>query len=244
MPPTFALRLPVRPVLLLLILTLSLGASADDKPAASKALRRAQMEAAKAQQEKSAVEAEKAELAGQLEKVQADAKKGEAAQKAAHGAAVALQKALAEARAHAEALQAQDDSHVQQAREALAETVKQANERFDHYEADIATLRQHLAEADAHERQRAQQVQALESDKARLSSDLGERGESLASCEQKNGELFQLNAALRKKYQDKGLLSLLRSGEPLTGLARVQEENALQDIEDKAYDARIVPGAH
>jgi len=130
---------------------------------------------------------------------------------------------------------------VQQARDALADTVKQANERFDHYEADIATLRQRLAESETHGHALEQQVQGLEGDKARLTSDLGERGENLVSCEKKNGELFQLNAELRKKYQDKGLLSLLRSGEPLTGLARVKEQNALQDIEDKAYDARITP---
>ncbi len=222
---------------------LSTRALADEKPGANKALRRAQMEAAKAQQEKAAVEAEKATLASELEKVQNEAKKNEAAQKQARGALASLQKALSDARARADALQAQDEAHLTQSREAQAETVKAANERFERYEADITALRQRVAESDAHGRELERKTQALEEDKSRLTADLGERGESLAACTKKNGELFTLNEDLRKKYQDKGLLSLLKRGEPLTGLSRVQEENALQDAEDKAQDARIVPGS-
>lgn len=224
---------------LLLALCLSHTAAAEDKPGANKALRRAQMEAAKAQQEKAAVESERNELAGKLEKAEAEARKNDAAQRQARGELLALQKALAAAKARADALQAQDEGHVQQARETLAETVKAANERFDHYETDITALRQRVAEAEAHGRELEHQVQVLSADKSRLTADLGERSDSLGSCEAKNATLFQLNAQLRQQYQDKGLLAVLRGGEPVTGLARVREQNALQDIEDKAYDARV-----
>jgi len=222
---------------------ITLPAHAEDKPGANKALRRLQMELS---QTKAAAEAEKAELSSKLEKAEADAKKGEAVQKQARalgGEVAQLRRALTEEKAHSEALQKQDEAHVQEARAALADTVGQANERFTRYEADITGLRQQLAEAQAKQHQTDAALQKLEAEKQQLASDLGERGESLASCVKKNGELFQLNADLRKRYEDKGLFSILRRGEPLTGLARVQEQNALQDIEDKAYDARIVAGS-
>ena len=66
--------------LLLIAGLATLPAHADDKPGANKALRRLQMEVSKAQQQKAAVESEKAELASKLEKASADLKKGETAQ--------------------------------------------------------------------------------------------------------------------------------------------------------------------
>lgn len=220
------------------------AALADDKAAPSKALRRAQMEAARAQQEKAQLETEKDELASQLGKAQATAKKDEAEQKAVRGQLGSLRHALGEARARADALRAQDEARLKQANDAMAETVRQANDRFDHYEAEITTLRQHLADSEARGQKLDQQLRLSEADRIRLTSDLGERSEGLASCAKKNADLFALNAALRKQYQDKGFLSMLKRSEPLTGLGKVQEENAMQDAEDKAYDAKLVPAAH
>ncbi|MDE3012155.1 MAG: hypothetical protein KGI67_14825 [Pseudomonadota bacterium] len=240
-------RFPFAACALLLITSLAaLPAHADDKPGANKALRRLQMEVSKAQQEKAAVEAEKAELASKLEKASADVKKGESAQKQAHSLGVevlSLRKAFEDEKARNEALQKQDAAHLDEAKGYLADTVKQANERFAQYETEIATLRKRVAESEAHGRELEHAVQLLETDKTQLGSQLNERGETLAACEKKNGELFALNADLRKRYADKGLLSVLRGAEPLTGLARVKDENALQDIEDKAYEAQVRPTA-
>lgn len=230
--------------LLLIAGLAALPAHADDKPGANKALRRLQMEVARAQQEKAAVESEKAELASKLEKASADVKKGETAQKQAHSLSVevlSLRKAFEDEKARNEALQKQDAAHVDEAKSYLTETVKQANERFGQYETEIAALRKRVAESEAHGRELEHTVQLLESDKSQLGSQLSERGETLAACEKKNGELFALNAELRQRYADKGLFSVLRGAEPLTGLARVKDENALQDIEDKAYDAQVRP---
>jgi colicin import membrane protein len=230
-------------VLLLALACASGTAFADDKPGASKALRRLQIEAAHAQQEKAAAEAEKADLAVKLD---AESKKSAATQKQAKVLAnelAAARRAAAEEKAHAEALQAQTDAYVQESKAAFADMVKHANENTSQAEAEIAALRQHLAEAEAHGRSLEQRVQGLEADQTALKDTLGERTETISVCEKKNGELFALNADLRQRYQSKGFLSLLKGSEPLTGLARVKEENALQAIEDQAYDAQIRPGA-
>jgi chromosome segregation ATPase len=232
-------------IVLLSGFALPLPAQADEAGGGNKALRRLQMEVSRVQKEKAAVEAEKGELAGRLEKAEAEVKKAAATEKQARalgGEVAQLRRALADEKAHAEALQRQDETHVEEAKAYLADTVKQANERFDRYEGDITALRTRLADSDAHERQLEARVQGLEADKSQLTSDLAERGESVASCEKKNGELFQLNTELQKRYQDKGFFSLLKGSEPLTGLARVKEQNALQDLADKAYDAQIHPG--
>ena len=214
-------------------------AHADDQPGSNKALRRLQIEVARAHQEKAAVEAD---LTAKLE---SETKKGEQAQKQARGLSgevAGLRRALAQEKAHAEALEKQSEQAQLEAKTAFADMVNQANQRIGEAEAEIAKLRERVAEGDAKNRKLEFTVQGLETDKTSLKTEVAERNDTISAYEKKNGELFGLNADLRKRYQDKGLLSLLKRGEPITGLSRVQEQNDMQAIEDKAYDARIQPG--
>jgi chromosome segregation ATPase len=83
---------------------------------------------------------------------------------------------------------------------------------------------------------------AASSENAALKAQLDSTNSSLASCQTKNTELFNLGNQILDAYSHKDdLFGSIADREPFTGLKRVQLENIVQDDQDKLLDNHITP---
>lgn len=88
----------------------------------------------------------------------------------------------------------------------------------------------------------ASAASAASTENAALKSQLGTANSSLASCQTKNTELFNIGNQILDAYSHKDdLFGTIVNREPFTGLKRVQLENIVQDDQDKLLDNQITP---
>lgn len=73
-----------------------------------------------------------------------------------------------------------------------------------------------------------------------LHSAVKERDSWIADCSTKNEALYQANSELLAAYRDKDAWDVLKQREPLTGIASVQVENAVQEYQFRLEDLRTV----
>ena len=76
-------------------------------------------------------------------------------------------------------------------------------------------------------------------EKKKLETSLTVRAQSLASCEQKNSTLYEMNTELLGKYKKKGFLDALLQNEPFTQIESVKMESVLSDYKEKLETQRI-----
>jgi chromosome segregation ATPase len=88
----------------------------------------------------------------------------------------------------------------------------------------------------------ASAASAAASENAALKAQLDSTNSSLASCQTKNTELFNLGNQILDAYSHKDdFFGSIADREPFTGLKRVQLENIVQDDQDKLLDNHITP---
>jgi chromosome segregation ATPase len=88
----------------------------------------------------------------------------------------------------------------------------------------------------------ASAASAAASENAALKAQLDSTNSSLASCQTKNTELFNLGNQILDAYSHKDdLFGSIADREPFTGLKRVQLENIVQDDQDTLLDNHITP---
>ncbi|MBI5041247.1 MAG: hypothetical protein HZB57_08635 [Gammaproteobacteria bacterium] len=67
-----------------------------------------------------------------------------------------------------------------------------------------------------------------------------ERDHWITDCRSKNEAMYKTNSELLAAYRDKGAWAALKQREPLTGIASVQVENAVQEYQFRLEDLRTV----
>ncbi len=67
-----------------------------------------------------------------------------------------------------------------------------------------------------------------------------ERDHWIADCRSKNEAMYKTNSELLAAYRDKGAWAALKQHEPLTGIASVEVENAVQEYQFRLEDLRTV----
>ena len=67
-----------------------------------------------------------------------------------------------------------------------------------------------------------------------------ERDTWIADCQSKNEGLYKANGELLDAYRDKGAFAALVQREPVTGIASVKVENAVQEYRFRLEDLRTV----
>ncbi|HSW12135.1 MAG TPA: hypothetical protein VLI06_04800 [Solimonas sp.] len=97
-------------------------------------------------------------------------------------------------------------------------------------------MRQSLEQAEAGLRERDTALQRLQAEH----KELGSREQA---CYESNGKLVSLGEELVSKYRDKSVWQSLLEHEPLTGLARVELEQAAQDFRGRIVEATLPPPA-
>ena len=88
-------------------------------------------------------------------------------------------------------------------------------------------------------RELAANLQKTKVDKSDLEHRLAQETRRREDAEAKNEKLYQLNAELVKKFDDKGVMDALLQHEPFTGIKEVQIENIKQDYSYKADQQKV-----
>lgn len=209
-------------VLGILMLLLSASVHAQDQNREREALRRMQQQLGKLQQDSARSAQEKAEVEQKLKAAQDDldkVKKQAGNAKKSAGALAAAKRENADLKGRIAALEASGKEAQQKA------------------QSEIATLRQQLSESQrafSAARQEAQ-VQA-----ANLQGALDGETQRAKSCETKNRQLYSVTEDLIKRYkQNRGAWEKFLLTEPFTQLKRVEVENLLEDMRERAADAVV-----
>jgi len=184
--------------------------AAAKKDPAKQALRRLQAELKQVQDQKAALEQEKADHGQALEALKKKAgEQASAAARANHGKAV-LEK-------EAEALR-QDKTKLSE---------------------EVERLKKELTESQMAMRETSQNLRQETSQKQRLEQNLGARSKELESCQEKNKTIYQYHVELLNRAQNRGSLSVLLEAEPVFGFKRVQIEKLMEEYRDKLDEQKV-----
>lgn len=205
-----------------ILLMLASAVHAQDQNREREALRRMQQQLGKAQQDSARTAQEKAEVEQKLKAAQDDLDKA----KKQAGNAKKSAGAIAAAR--------RENADLKSRLAALESSSKEAQQKA---QAEIANLRQQLTEtqrAFSAARQEAQ-VQT-----ANLQGALDGETQRAQSCETKNRQLYSVTNDLIKRYkQNRGTWEKFLLSEPFTQLKRVEVENLLEDMRERAADSVV-----
>jgi F0F1-type ATP synthase membrane subunit b/b' len=201
--------------LLLMLAVLLCPAMAADKPGKD-ATRRLQQQLRKADQEKSQLLTEKADVEGKLN--EALDKAGAAKTRADSGErrAAQLDKELKTLKAEKDALVAANQTEVE-------------------------TLNRKTADA---ERRIVEQKSAFEAEKLRLESISKNQLTALNGCSERNARMYKLGNELLDKYEHKSCWDSALQGEPFTGLRRAQIEKMVEENREKLDKDQLLPANH
>ncbi len=95
-----------------------------------------------------------------------------------------------------------------------------------------------LVETEAELRRTQEQQRATEAEGKRLQSALAAEKQQLASEIERNQEMHKVSAEVLGLYENKSCFDSTFQNEPLTGLKRVEIENAVEDLRDKLDSQR------
>ena len=84
-------------------------------------------------------------------------------------------------------------------------------------------------------------LQASIAEGARLEKTGVAQAGAIAACNEANANLHALGLELLDRYDRKGVWSIVKRAEPLTGIANVEVENLLQSYRDKLDASRLAP---
>lgn len=100
------------------------------------------------------------------------------------------------------------------------------------------TLAAKLAETEAELRRTQEQQRATEAEGKRLQGALATEKQQHASALERNQEMHKVSAEVLGLYEKKSCFDSTFQNEPLTGLKRVEIENAVEDLRDKLDSQR------
>jgi chromosome segregation ATPase len=92
-------------------------------------------------------------------------------------------------------------------------------------------------------RETADTLRVVEGERTTLATTLTRRQTELESCVDRNGKLYDINAEILDRLDDRGFWSALSSSEPFTRLKRVQLDNLAEEYRGRADDQRVAPAS-
>ena len=188
------------------------------------ALRRAQQQVAKLQQENAALQRDKTETDARLKAAETEAAKAKTQVSRLRKTAGALEAAEKE--------NTDLKARLATSEERLRETAQKAQEQIAAQRHELASTHGLLAETRTQREQEVGKLQALLT---------GESARANA-CEEKNAQLYSVTMDLVAKYKaNRGAWEKFLLSEPFTGLKSVQVENLLEDFRQRAGDASVMP---
>jgi SMC interacting uncharacterized protein involved in chromosome segregation len=160
--------------------------------------------------ERAALQAENAKLKQELEQARKDL------QKASSG------RAALESRARAlEANAGRGEAASKQSEEQMERTRGQLNELITKFRETTQTLRE------------------VETDRSTVKGQLAVKEREFKTCVDRNAGLYNLNAEVLDRMENRGLWSALTEREPFTKLKRVELENLIDEYKSRADELRL-----
>ena len=121
-----------------------------------------------------------------------------------------------------------------------AEALRQDKAAFSE---QVAALKKELGDNQKTLHDTRASLQQETSQKQRLEQDLSTRSKASEVCETKNQMLYRYDVELINRAQRRGSLETLLEAEPVLGLKRVQIENLLEEYRDKVDAQRVDPAS-
>lgn len=184
--------------------------AAAKKDPAKQELRRLQAELKQAQDQKAALEQEKADHTQALD---------------------ALKKKAGE--------QASAAARANQGKAALAKEAEALRQDKTKLSEEVERLKKELAENQMALRDTSQNLRQETSLKQRLEQNLVARGKEFDACHAKNKMIYQYHVELLNRAQNRGSLSVLLEAEPVLGFKRVQVEKLMEEYRDKLDEQKV-----
>jgi septal ring factor EnvC (AmiA/AmiB activator) len=183
------------------------------------AIRRMQQQLSKTQTDLAAAQREKGEIEQKLKAAEAE-----------------LAKLQGQARKSASALGAAGKENAE-LRGKLAATEDKLKETAQQLQHQTSRLQRELQDAQSAAQKSDAEAQRKQSD---LQTALEKETDRAKTCEEKNAKLYSVTMDLVAKYkQTRGAWERLLLAEPFTGLKSVEVENLLEEMRDRAADAKI-----
>lgn len=204
------------------LLSIALSAAAQQPSHERDTIRRFQQQSAKLQQENTRLQQDNAALGAKLKQVEAERDR--------------LNAQAGKLRKSSQALQAAQDSDAQ-LRAQLATAEEKLREARQQEQRQLNDLRAQLEQART---EVAQSTQRGEQQVSTLRAGLQQQEGRADACERKNQQLFTVTTDLIARYKtSRGAWEKLLLSEPFTGLKFVEVENLLDDMRDRARDAKV-----
>ncbi len=172
--------------------------------------------------------------------------------RAAQDQSAQAQADLAKAQADKAALQTQlDAANARLAEQPVKAAAKPAaadeaalQERLRAAEAQAAALQLRATQLQGSYQSAAQQARAKDDESRNATAALKSQTTALATCKAANTKLIDVAEQILHLYETQSFRNvLLKSYEPILGLAKVRLENTVQDYDDKIHDQEYIPSA-
>jgi len=124
--------------------------------------------------------------------------------------------------------------------EADKEQQEQVRLAIDQWKAKVEELQATIATGQTKIRAQETRISDLESLAATTKASLDNETVQHKGCREKNGKLAALSEELTNSFQQKGVVDVLISNEPLTQLKKVEMEKLMQEYLDRV-DAEVLP---
>ena len=125
----------------------------------------------------------------------------------------------------------------------LRAKLKTAADNEANLTAQLEIARKQIAELAAKQTEATKMLNERESLLKRVQADLDSSRAAGASCEAKNLKLYEYSQDLAQRYEHKGVWTVMRQKEPITGLGGVGMDNLLQEYREKFASQRVQPAA-
>lgn len=120
---------------------------------------------------------------------------------------------------------------------AQATSAKQAAER------NLDRSKQQMTELVTRFRETATNLKDVEADRANMRRDLAVRNAAFDKCAEDNLQLFEINNEVLNRYQHVGLFTKVSATEPFTQLTRTRIDNLVQEYRERAEALRVKKSA-
>jgi len=105
-------------------------------------------------------------------------------------------------------------------------------------EKSLEQLKQRTAELVARFREMAVNLREVETDRAKLQSDLKQRSVAFDKCAEDNLGLFEANSQILDRYEHIGVFTKIGTADPFTKIARTRIENFVDESRARALELR------
>ena len=117
--------------------------------------------------------------------------------------------------------------------------VAQANAAKDAAERNLEQSKQRMTELIGRFRETAGTLKEAEADRTKLRADLTARNAAYDKCAENNQQLYEINGDILKRLSHVGLFTKAGAAEPFTQITRTRLDNLVLETQERALELRV-----